>query len=136
MRLHEASKKYDLSNKDLASLLGTLGFQVKEHPFSAVGDDMLEALEKHFQGKAVGPQDSDEKPSVKTPEKAATAAGQVGKRPHRSGNDTARNAEVRMVRSGAAKKPVAPESRAETPALAHPGDVRQARTAVSPAGGG
>ncbi|HEY9072367.1 MAG TPA: hypothetical protein VIV61_19050, partial [Candidatus Ozemobacteraceae bacterium] len=53
MRLHELSKQYNVSNKDLATLLGKLGFQVKEHPFTSVSDEMLEALRKHFEkGKA------------------------------------------------------------------------------------
>ncbi|HNW36862.1 MAG TPA: translation initiation factor IF-2 N-terminal domain-containing protein, partial [Candidatus Ozemobacteraceae bacterium] len=49
MRLHELSKQYNVSNKDLATLLGKLGFQVKEHPFTSVSDEMLEALRKHFE---------------------------------------------------------------------------------------
>ncbi len=53
MRLHELSKQYNLSNKDLATLLGKLGFQVKEHPFTSVSDEMMDALKKHFEkGKA------------------------------------------------------------------------------------
>ncbi len=52
VRLHELSKKYNISSKDLAGMLGKLGFQVKEHPFTSIGEDMIEALENHL--RAVG----------------------------------------------------------------------------------
>jgi translation initiation factor IF-2 len=54
-RLHIASKQYKLSNKEMAELLGKLGFKIKAHPFSAVSDEMLTALEKHFAGTAARP---------------------------------------------------------------------------------
>ncbi len=48
IRLHETSKKYNLSNKEMAQLLGKLGYEVKAHQFSAVSEEMLADLEKHF----------------------------------------------------------------------------------------
>ena len=77
IRLHEASKKYNLTNKEMAGLLGNLGYQVKAHQFSAVSDEMLLALEKHFK-KASG------KPPEKTvqkaqPEKSAKSAKKAKK---------------------------------------------------------
>ena len=48
IRLHEIGKKYNLTSKELATLFGKLGFQVKEHPFTSVSEDMIQALEKHF----------------------------------------------------------------------------------------
>jgi translation initiation factor IF-2 len=61
-RLHEVSKHYNLSNKELAQILGKLGFEVKAHQFSAVSDEMLEALKKHF---SKGAQPKAEKPANK-----------------------------------------------------------------------
>ncbi|MDN5278795.1 MAG: translation initiation factor [Clostridiales bacterium] len=62
IRLHEASKQYNLSNKELAQILGKLGYEVKAHQFSAVSEEMLEALEKHF---AKAPAGKAEKPAAK-----------------------------------------------------------------------
>jgi translation initiation factor IF-2 len=66
IRLHEASKKYNLSNKEVAQILGTMGFEVKAHQFSAVSEEMLSALEKHFAKKS----SKSGKPGVSTEEKA------------------------------------------------------------------
>lgn len=54
VRLHEASKKYGIANKDLAELLNNLGHKIKSHPFTALSVEMLEALENHFSSIAEG----------------------------------------------------------------------------------
>ncbi|GAB4270614.1 MAG: hypothetical protein Kow0029_07540 [Candidatus Rifleibacteriota bacterium] len=59
IRLHEASKQYNTTNKEMAQLLGELGFEIKAHPFSALTEDMAEALKKHFRKAAP------EKPAAK-----------------------------------------------------------------------
>ncbi|HNX75595.1 MAG TPA: translation initiation factor IF-2 [Candidatus Rifleibacterium sp.] len=48
IRLHEASKKYNLSNKDMADLLANLGYKGKTNPLAGLPDEMLDILEKHF----------------------------------------------------------------------------------------
>lgn len=50
IRIHEASKKYNLSNKDMADLLVKLGYDGKTSPLAGLPDEMLEVLEKHFAG--------------------------------------------------------------------------------------
>ena len=48
IRIHEASKKYNLSNKDMADLLAALGYKGKTNPLAGLPDEMQEVLEKHF----------------------------------------------------------------------------------------
>ena len=84
-RLHIASKQYKLSNKEMAELLGKLGFKIKAHPFSAVSDEMLTALEKHFAGGAdkaekAKPQ-AKAKPADKKPEKKSEKDKKPSKKP-------------------------------------------------------
>lgn len=50
IRIHEASKKYNLSNKEMADLLVKLGYDGKTSPLAGLPDEMLEVLEKHFAG--------------------------------------------------------------------------------------
>eukprot|EP01156_Anaeramoeba_ignava_P010857 Anaeramoba_ignava/a481033_41.p1 GENE.a481033_41~~a481033_41.p1 ORF type:complete len:771 (-),score=88.69 a481033_41:824-3136(-) len=77
IRLHKVSKKYNLSNKEMAGLLGELGYQVKAHQFSAVSDEMLGALEKHF---SKSPQKQPEKTVQKAqPKKPAKQAQKTQK---------------------------------------------------------
>ncbi len=52
IRIHEASKKYNLSNKDMADLLADLGYQGKTNPLAGLPDEMLEVLERHFASKS------------------------------------------------------------------------------------
>ncbi len=54
IRLHEASKKYNLSNKDMADLLANLGYKGKTNPLAGLPDEMLEVLEKHFASQTAG----------------------------------------------------------------------------------
>jgi len=65
IRIHEASKKYNLSNKEMADLLVQLGYEGKTSPLAGLPDEMLEVLEKHFSGnsaKAVKPAQNKAKP--------------------------------------------------------------------------
>lgn len=55
IRIHEASKKYNLSNKEMADLLVQLGYEGKTSPLAGLPDEMLEVLEKHFSGSAAKP---------------------------------------------------------------------------------
>jgi translation initiation factor IF-2 len=75
VRLHEASKRFNSSYKDLAKILSDLGFTIKEHALASVSDDMLVALESHFQGKTKPA--AEVKPAGKapraTPDKAPAA---------------------------------------------------------------
>ena len=48
IRIHEASKKYNLSNKDMADLLTQLGYEGKTSPLAGLPDEMLDVLDKHF----------------------------------------------------------------------------------------
>ncbi len=48
IRIHEASKKYNLSNKEMADLLCKLGYSGKTNPLAGLPDEMLEVLAKHF----------------------------------------------------------------------------------------
>ena len=52
IRIHEASKKYNLSNKDMADLLADLGYQGKTNPLAGLPDEMLEVLDRHFASKS------------------------------------------------------------------------------------
>ena len=79
MRLHELSKQYNVSNKDLATLLGKLGFQVKEHPFTSVSDEMLEALKKHFEKSSSPAAQPQQQAQPKPPASAQQPAAQVVK---------------------------------------------------------
>lgn len=75
IRIHEASKKYNLSNKDMADLLVKLGYEGKTSPLAGLPDEMLEVLEKHFAGdsaKAAKPVQN----KAKTPEKQEKPAVQ------------------------------------------------------------
>ncbi|MDD3147260.1 MAG: translation initiation factor IF-2 N-terminal domain-containing protein, partial [Candidatus Riflebacteria bacterium] len=54
IRIHEASKKYNLSNKDMADLLANLGYEGKTNPLAGLPDEMLEVLEKHFASQGAG----------------------------------------------------------------------------------
>jgi len=51
IRIHEASKKYNLSNKDMADLLLKLGYEGKTNPLAGLPDEMLDVLAKHFSGQ-------------------------------------------------------------------------------------
>ncbi|NLI76303.1 MAG: translation initiation factor IF-2 [Candidatus Riflebacteria bacterium] len=128
MRLHEASKKYQLSNKDMSILLGTLGFPVKEHPFSAVGDDMLAALDKHFQAKAggAGKPAPEKKPAAKAPDKPATAAAPA--------IPTATPARPVPIPTATPGRPAGPTPASRTPDVRMgPATPRPATTAPTPA---
>jgi len=54
LRIHEASKKYNLSNKDMADLLVHLGYQGKTNPLAGLPEEMLEVLDKHFSSQKGG----------------------------------------------------------------------------------
>ena len=51
IRIHEASKKYNLSNKEMADLLCKLGYEGKTSPLAGLPDEMLDVLVKHFAGQ-------------------------------------------------------------------------------------
>ncbi|MFZ2956120.1 MAG: translation initiation factor IF-2 [Candidatus Ozemobacteraceae bacterium] len=53
-RLHEVGKKYNLNHKELVNLLAKLGYEVKDHPFTVVSEEMLAAIEKALKGGAAG----------------------------------------------------------------------------------
>ncbi|OQB46842.1 MAG: Translation initiation factor IF-2 [bacterium ADurb.Bin157] len=52
LRLHEASKKFNITNKEMAALLAELGYEGKTNPLSGLPDDCVEMLEKHFSDKS------------------------------------------------------------------------------------
>lgn len=90
VRLHEASKRYNIGNKELAQLLGKLGYEVKAHPFTALDPEMLQAAEAHFnKTKAGGKADktvTEPKPeskgaSPKTPAKSAKRKTESASKP-------------------------------------------------------
>ncbi|RCK81693.1 MAG: Translation initiation factor 2 [Candidatus Ozemobacter sibiricus] len=125
MRLHEASKKYNLTNKEMSALLETLGFPGKNNPLSAIGDDVVAALEKHFASKAGGARPAPEKKPAAaatpapatptaTPGKPATPATPPTPPSARSGGpSSSRTPDVRM---GPAPKPATPTTAAPPPA--------------------
>ena len=48
LRLHEASKKFNITNKEMAALLAELGYEGKTNPLSGLPDDCVEMLENIF----------------------------------------------------------------------------------------
>ncbi|PKL47392.1 MAG: translation initiation factor IF-2 [Candidatus Riflebacteria bacterium HGW-Riflebacteria-2] len=74
IRIHEASKKYNLSNKDMADLLLKLGYTGKTNPLAGLPDEMLDVLAKHFSAqkptKGAATKVKDEKEPPKKPAKA------------------------------------------------------------------
>lgn len=74
IRIHEASKKYNLSNKDMADLLLKLGYEGKTNPLAGLPDEMLDVLAKHFAGqkpaKGAAAKAKDEKEQPKKPAKS------------------------------------------------------------------
>jgi translation initiation factor IF-2 len=85
LRLHEASKKFGISNKEMVDLLVSLGYKGKTHnALVGLPDDCIAMLENHFankkKGKVVAKTDkpktetssSDSKPVVKEGKKSPT----------------------------------------------------------------
>ncbi len=74
IRIHEASKKYNLSNKEMADLLLKLGFEGKTNPLAGLPDEMMDVLAKHFAAqkpaKGAAVKAKDEKELPKKPAKA------------------------------------------------------------------
>ncbi|MGM0600538.1 MAG: translation initiation factor IF-2, partial [Candidatus Rifleibacteriota bacterium] len=131
-RLHIASKQYKLSNKEMAELLGKLGFKIKAHPFSAVSDEMLTALEKHFAGGAAKadeakPQakakptdtktEKDKKPSQKSTEKngvpskpqsekTRTGKKRSGAKPGQEDEEVEVNKQITIIKTAPPKKEI------------------------------
>ena len=48
VRLFEASKNYNIKRPELVQIFADIGFEVKDHQFSVVTDEMLEKLEAHL----------------------------------------------------------------------------------------
>lgn len=93
MRLHEASKKYNLTNKETAQVLDSLGYKVKANALSGVNDEMLAALEAHFKKsgksaekksaankKQTSTKDSGKKPTSRKQTKATPKKEVAGKK--------------------------------------------------------
>jgi len=74
IRIHEASKKYNLSNKEMADLLLKLGYEGKTNPLAGLPDEMMDVLAKHFAAqkpaKGAAVKAKDEKELPKKPAKA------------------------------------------------------------------
>lgn len=100
-RLHEVSKQYNSSNKEIAQILGKLGYEVKAHQFSAVSDEMLEALEKHF---SKGAPAKPAKPAPKT-RQAETVEFKQPEKPRPTPEPVAVEPEARPVSVTPAEKP-------------------------------
>lgn len=100
-RLHEVSKQYNSSNKEIAQILGKLGYEVKAHQFSAVSDEMLEALEKHF---SKGAPAKPAKPAPKT-RQTETVEFKQPEKPRPTPEPVAVEPEARPVSVTPAEKP-------------------------------
>ena len=100
VRLHEASKKYKLSNKELASLLGKLGYEVKAHPFTALEPEVLVALDKHFSATKAP---AKAKPEHTKQEKTDTQTSQKPSKPSKDSKSTEHKAKIK---TGVDKKKV------------------------------
>ncbi len=107
IRIHEASKKYDLSNKDMADLLAALGYKGKTNPLAGLPDEMLEVLEKHF-------------------------AAQKGDKSVRPATPAAAPQPAQAAKPKADLKPAQPQQQTVAPA-SKPAPVTQSTPAVSPA---
>lgn len=77
VRLHEAGKQFNINYKEIAVILSDLGFQLKPHPLTSISEEMLDALEEHFQKNKTNKTKSDkhdvrkEEPAAKLIEPAA-----------------------------------------------------------------
>ncbi len=107
IRIHEASKKYNLSNKDMADLLAALGYEGKTNPLAGLPDEMLEVLEKHF-------------------------ATQKGDKAVRPATPAAAPQPAQAARPKVDLKPAQPQQQTVAPA-SKPAPVTQSTPAVSPA---
>ncbi len=107
IRIHEASKKYNLSNKDMADLLAALGYEGKTNPLAGLPDEMLEVLEKHFAAR-------------KGDKAARPAAPAAAPQP------------AQAAKPKADLKPAQPQPQTVAPA-SRPAPVTQSTPAVSPA---
>lgn len=107
IRIHEASKKYNLSNKDMADLLAALGYEGKTNPLAGLPDEMLEVLEKHF-------------------------ATQKGDKAVRPATPAAAPQPAQAVKPKVDLKPAQPQQQTVAPA-SKPAPVTQSTPAVSPA---
>lgn len=107
IRIHEASKKYNLSNKDMADLLAALGYEGKTNPLAGLPDEMLEVLEKHF-------------------------AAQKGDKAARPATPAAAPQPAQAAKPKADLKPAQPQQQTVAPA-SKPAPVTQSTPAVSPA---
>lgn len=107
IRIHEASKKYNLSNKDMADLLAALGYEGKTNPLAGLPDEMLEVLEKHF-------------------------AAQKGDKAARPATPVAAQQPAHVAKPKVDLKPAQPQPQTVAPA-SKPAPVTQSTPAVSPA---
>jgi len=107
IRIHEASKKYNLSNKDMADLLAALGYKGKTNPLAGLPDEMQEVLEKHF-------------------------AAQKGDKAARPATPAVAPQPAQAAKPKADLKPAQPQSQTVAPA-SKPAPVTQSTPAVSPA---
>ena len=117
IRIHEASKKYNLSNKDMADLLCKLGYEGKTNPLAGLPDEMLEVLEKHFAAqkpaKTAVKAKEEVKEQPKKPVKADLARQQPAPTPPPAPAPAPQPVAARPVAAAAAVVPVADKKRDE-----------------------
>ncbi len=73
IRIHEASKKFNVSNKQLADVLTSLGYTGKTIAVAGLADEWVAKLEKHFSAKSapVEPKKENKPVQVQQPQKPA-----------------------------------------------------------------
>mgnify|MGYP003290449976 CR=1 FL=1 len=71
IRIHEASKKFNVSNKQLADVLTSLGYTGKTIAVAGLADEWVAKLEKHFSAKSapVEPKKENKPVQVQQPQK-------------------------------------------------------------------